>query len=109
MVDAAGCEPALLRDPAGLARLFDELVRALSLTVVEAPLWHSFPPPGGVTGLALLSESHLAVHTFPEHRFAALNVYCCRQRAQPDFRALLARHLGAREVVIRELARGGAA
>ena len=57
-------------------------------------------------GLALLAESHLAIHTFPEHGFAALNVYCCRERVSPDFEALGARYLGAASCQVRELKRG---
>lgn len=106
-MDAHGCEPARLQDAAVLAALFETLVVALSLRVVGTPQWHTFPGPGGVTGLALLAESHLAVHTFPEHGFAALNVYCCRPRTQPDFQALLQRHLGpGARVHVRELKRG---
>ena len=80
----------------------------LELKVVGAPQWHTFPGPGGVTGLALLAESHLAIHTFPEHGFAAFNVYCCKPRTAPDFAALAGEHLGATEVEIREVKRGGA-
>ena len=40
---------------------------------------------------------------------AALNVYCCRTRARPDFESLLARHLGAASSHVRELKRGGVA
>lgn len=98
-----------MRDAGALAALFEELVRLLELKVVAPPQWHVFPGPGGVTGLALLAESHLAVHTFPEHGFAALNVYCCRRRARPHFEALVERYLGASSCQVRELVRGGEA
>jgi S-adenosylmethionine decarboxylase len=106
LVDASGCVPERLKDAAALAALFEELIVLLELKVVGQPQWHVFPEPGGITGLTLLAESHLAIHTFPEHGFAALNVYCCRPRARPDFEALVARHLGARSSQVRELARG---
>lgn len=107
-MDVSGCAPSRLRDPAALAALFEELVVVLGLRVVGQPQWHVFPPPGGITGLALLSESHLAVHTFPETGFAALNVYSCSASAAPDFGALLRRHLCAGAVSVRELTRGAA-
>ncbi|NOK35123.1 adenosylmethionine decarboxylase [Corallococcus exercitus] len=106
LVDASGCAPERLKDAAALAALFEELVVLMDLKVVGQPQWHVFPDPGGVTGLALLAESHLAIHTFPEHGFAALNVYCCRTRARPDFDALAAKHLGATSCRVRELSRG---
>ena len=40
-------------------------------------LFHRFAPPGGVTGVLLLAESHLAVHTWPELGAVTLDVYVC--------------------------------
>ena len=109
LVDASGCDPQALRTPAALAALFEALVVELSLHVVGTPQWHVFPGPGGVTGVAMLSESHLAIHTFPEHRSAALSIYSCRTRPTPPLAALLERHLGAKDVVVREVPRGAKA
>jgi S-adenosylmethionine decarboxylase len=105
LVDCGGCRPAALRDVEALKRLFADLIAELKLTVVGAPQWHAFPGEGGVTGLALLSESHLAIHTFPEHGFAALSIYSCRPRAAPDFEQLLARHLEPQNVTVRAVKR----
>jgi S-adenosylmethionine decarboxylase len=108
LVDASGCRPAALRELPRLQRLFGELVHELGLTAIGAPVWHAFPGEGGVTGLQLLSESHLAIHTFPEHGFAALSVYSCRTRAAPDFDALLRRHLEPQSVTVRVVPRSAA-
>lgn len=105
LVDCSGCRPAALRDVAVLQRLFDALISELGLTVVGAPQWHVFPGEGGVTGLALLSESHVAIHTFPEHGFAALSVYSCREREAPDFERLVKRTLEAANVSVRTVER----
>jgi S-adenosylmethionine decarboxylase len=105
LVDVSGCSPERLKDPRALSALFEELIVLMGLKVVGQPQWHVFPEPGGITGLTLLAESHLTVHTFPEHGFAALNVYCCRPRQCPDFQALVARHLGAASCSVRELPR----
>jgi S-adenosylmethionine decarboxylase len=106
-VDVSGADPERLRSQAALVALFDELVALLQLHVIAPPQWHVFPGPAGITGLVLLAESHLAVHTFPEHGFAALNVYCCRTRARPDFESLVQRSLGAgARASVRELRRG---
>ena len=105
LVDASGCDPAALKDVRLLAGLFEELVVALKLSVVGAGQWHVFPEPGGVTGLTLLSESHLAIHTFPEHRYAALSIYSCRCGEPPDFRNFVQRHLRAAQVEVRCLPR----
>ncbi len=108
LIDASGCEVRALQDVAVLAALFEELVGALALSVVGSPQWHVFPAPGGITGLALLSESHLAIHTFPEHGYAALSIYSCRPRAALDFAALLQRHLKSVSVDVRTATREAA-
>lgn len=105
LVDASGCPAARLTDPTVLAGLFEALIVELKLHVVGTPQWHVFPPPSGITGLALLSESHLAIHTFPEHGYAALSVYSCRPRAQPDLEAMVKQHLHATSLTVRTLPR----
>jgi S-adenosylmethionine decarboxylase len=108
LFDAHGCPPERLRDAAALRGLLDAIVARLALTVVGDPLWHTFGGEGGVTGLYLLAESHLTVHTYPEHGFAALNLYCCRPGLRPELSGLVAEALHAERVVVRELTRGEA-
>ena len=71
IVDAHGCDPSALRSCAALGRLFARIVEELGLHPAGEPVWHVFPGQGGITGVLLLSESHLACHTFPERGFAA--------------------------------------
>ena len=106
IVDAFGCDPQRLRSATAPAAVFAACVAELSLTPVAAAVWHAFPEPGGVTGFLLLSESHLSVHTFPETGFAALDLYCCRSRADWPWAERLKDLLGASAVVVRTLARG---
>ena len=108
LFDAHGCPPERLRDAAALRGLLDTIVTRLALTVVGAPLWHTFGGEGGVTGLYLLSESHLTVHTYPEHGFAALNLSCCRPGLRPELSGLVTEALHAERVIVRELTRGDA-
>ena len=109
MVDAQGCDPARLTDLDTLKRLFDAIVSDLSLRVVGDPLWHVFPTTSGITGLCLLAESHLTVHTFPEHASLCLNLFCCRPRPEWDFAARLAEFVGAEMVQVRRAERAYAA
>lgn len=104
-VDAHGCSPALLADLCSLQSLFDALVRELRLTPVADAVWHVFPAPGGITGLLPLAESHLTIHTFPEHRSACINLFCCRPRAEWPWAERLQQCLGATEVEISRLER----
>lgn len=109
LVDAFGCDAARLRDAEGLSALGEQLIARLELTVLGTPLVHKFGGGGGVTALYLLSESHLAWHTYPESELATFNVYCCRPRPPLDWVALLSRELGAREVTVQTVVRGARA
>ncbi|HWO12817.1 MAG TPA: S-adenosylmethionine decarboxylase [Polyangiaceae bacterium] len=106
LVDAFGCDPERLRDLGVLEELARALVGALGLTVLGAPLCHRFGGPGGVTGLYLLTESHLAWHTYPESALCTLNLYFCRERPSIDWQSLLEKALGARRVDVRVVRRG---
>jgi S-adenosylmethionine decarboxylase len=107
IIDASGCRPDALRDAEGLRSLCEAVLRGLDLKVVGQGLWHHFPGPGaGLTGLYLLTESHLACHTYPENGLATFNLYCCRARPRWPWEEALTRALGARSVEVRSLARG---
>jgi len=105
IVDAHGCDPDALRDEARLRALFDRVIDDLALTPVAPAVWHRFPAPGGLTGVVVLAESHLACHTFPEFGAICLNVFCCRARADFDAAALLADALGASHTVVQRVER----
>lgn len=105
-MDAYACRPDLLRSVEALRGLFRAIVAEVGLHPLREPVWHVFPDPGGVTGFLLLSESHLAVHTFPERNYCALDLYCCRPRPGWRFEEGLQHHLGAGRVVVRTLVRG---
>ena len=80
--DLRGCslDTPALTDPAALRSLCLAAVRDAQLQPV-GELFHTFPgrdeTKGGVTGVVLLAESHLAVHTWPELKAVTLDVYVC--------------------------------
>jgi S-adenosylmethionine decarboxylase len=105
IIDAYGCDPAALRDRARLAILFDRLTADLHLTAVTDPVWHTFPPPGGITGFVVLAESHLACHTFPEFGSICVNVFSCRPRDEINAANVMRELLGATHTVVRTVER----
>ena len=105
IIEAYGCEPDVLRDVTRLQELFDRLIADLHLTPVAAPIWHTFPAPGGITGFVVLAESHLACHTFPEFGSICVNVFCCRPRSEVDAAGAMTAILGASETSVRTIER----
>jgi S-adenosylmethionine decarboxylase len=81
----------LLLDLYGASRLDDidqieqamrDIVTACGATLLHIHL-HHFSPSGGVSGVAVLAESHISVHTWPERDYAAFDVFMCGD-AQPE-------------------------
>jgi S-adenosylmethionine decarboxylase len=106
LVDAEGCRAEALRDLALVRSVLEAVLGRLELRVVGEGHWHQFGGEAGVTGLYLLTESHLSVHTYPEHGTATLNLYCCRTRPEFPWSAELAHALGATRVTVRVVQRG---
>jgi S-adenosylmethionine decarboxylase len=105
LIEAEECNENLLRDEATLRTVFSRVVGDLGLKTV-GETWHKFEGEGGVTGLLMLTESHLACHTYPEYKTATFNLYCCRTRPEWNWEANLKEMLGAKNVNVRKIERG---
>ncbi len=104
LIEATACEPHVLRDEAKLRSILSDVIADLALKPVHS-VWHKFPDEGGVTGMVLLTESHLTCHTYPEHCLATFNLYCCRERPEWPWAAQLSELLGAQDVSVRAVDR----
>lgn len=108
IVEAFGCSEASLSNLDTLRRLFETLIAELQLRPVTQTQWHQFSGAGGITGICMLAESHLACHTFPEYGSLCLNLFCCSERpegAEKSFDSVIRQAVGARSVSVRRLAR----
>jgi len=70
--------------------------------------FHSFGEAMGVTGVVLLAESHISIHTWPEYGFAAADIFMCGE-AQPKLAlAIIERAFKSASCIVQTIARGGA-
>lgn len=70
-----GCDTMLLDDPNRIEQILKRAASAAGATVVQTVV-HRFAPQG-VSGVAVLEESHLSIHTWPEAGYAAVDVFTC--------------------------------
>jgi S-adenosylmethionine decarboxylase len=68
---------------------------------------HRFEPNGGVSGVAVLAESHISIHSWPERRYAALDVFMCGGCDPEKAVPVLRRAFTPKFIVLSELRRGG--
>lgn len=106
LIEAFDCNAETLRDVSVLQNVFSRIIADLGLKSVGEGNWHKFGGEGGVTGLTMLTESHLACHTYPEYQTATFNLYCCKSRPEWNWEANLKKMLGASEVNITKIERG---
>ncbi len=101
------CPRSLLNDEAFIRKALRDAVEASGATLL-GEVAHAFEPQG-VTAIGLLAESHIAIHTWPEIRYAAADIFTCGDKAVPERAcARLAHLLKARRHTMRKIARGPA-
>lgn len=106
LIEAFDCNAEILRDVSALQNIFARIINDLGLKSIGEGHWHKFGGEGGVTGLTMLTESHLACHTYPEFQTATFNLYCCKSRPEWNWDANLKNLLGAGEIKITKIQRG---
>lgn len=105
IAEASGCNPDVIGKVEVVERI---LVRAAEIAGVQ--VWsisfHRFNP-NGVSGVVVISESHLSLHTWPEFGYVALDIFTCGDTAKPEKAVQWAlREFGASNVHITEVTRG---
>ena len=75
LVEYHGCDSAKLNDVDAVKVMMEQAAKAAGATVVNA-VFHRFEPQG-VSGVVVIEESHLSIHTWPEAGYAAVDFYTC--------------------------------
>lgn len=105
LAELDGCDPDLLADADGMRGLMEQAARVAELSVLAAHVVQF--QESGVSGVLILAESHFSIHTWPEHGYAAVDVYTCGPHGRPELAiAHLSEHIGARRIGQAEFLRG---
>ena len=98
-----GCDN--LNSPEIVEQALLDIVEALNLTLLSLNV-HPFSPIG-VTGVAIVSESHVVIHTWPELGYAAVDVFNCGEQRNPeDAVPVLREHFAPERIQVMEMTRG---
>jgi S-adenosylmethionine decarboxylase len=99
-----GCESVLINTVADIRQMMLEAAEVVGATVVGES-FHHFSPIG-VSGTVVIAESHLSVHTWPEHGYVAVDIFTCGGLdPRPGFE-FLKKKLGASSSRVQEIVRG---
>ena len=94
LVEFFECDRSVLNDVAEIETILCEAVARAGATVVNTAM-HRFSPQG-ISGVVLISESHVTIHTWPENGYAAVDIFTCGNRRVADkIREQLEKSLGA--------------
>jgi len=75
LVEFMNCDPHVMNDVATIERDMVEAARKAGATVINSTFHHF--SPWGVSGVVVIQESHLAIHTWPEYGYAAVDLFTC--------------------------------
>ncbi len=105
IVEASGCDPKVI---GSIEKVQQILVKAAEVS--GAQVWSiSFSrfPPNGVSGVVVISESHISTHTWPEYGYVAIDIYTCGKQVDPEKAVVFAvEAFGSSTSHITEITRG---
>lgn len=105
MLELFDCDVGVINSIECVKEILVEAARRARTTIVDV-VFHEFNPHG-VTGVIIIAESHISVHTWPEHRYAAVDAFTCGDNAMPEIAAqYIAEQFKAARSSIVDLPRG---
>jgi len=105
LIEYYGCNAELLADPVQIEAYMQQAAEIMKATVVTST-FHHFSPLG-ISGVVVIQESHLTIHTWPEHGYAAVDIFTCGEIDMEAGVAHLNTVLKATEMEIIKQQRGG--
>lgn len=107
LADFYGIDAGLLVSCDAIDALLRAGAGAAGATILHSH-FHSFGPAQGVTGVLLLAESHISIHTWPEFGFAAADIFMCGDAAPQLALDVIERALRPGSRIVQNIARGAA-
>ena len=105
LLELKDCDRDLLNDLDKLKRLLKDAATECGAEIL-GDSFHRFSPQG-VSGVVIIAESHLFIHTWPEHGYAAVDIFTCGTRVKPEIATqILINKLGSKNQVVIEMQRG---
>ncbi len=105
LLELKDCDRELLNDLDALKKLLRTAAVDCGAEIL-GDSFHRFSPQG-VSGVVVIAESHLFIHTWPEHGYAAVDIFTCGTRVKPEVAAdILIKKLGSQNHVVIEMQRG---
>jgi S-adenosylmethionine decarboxylase proenzyme len=104
LVDFIDCDPTVIGTVAPAKEIVLRAMKECGATILT-DLFHQFQP-FGVSGIVLIAESHASFHSWPEDRFAALDIFTCGEMEPTIAVEIMKRGFAARKTVIKVLVRG---
>lgn len=82
LIEYYGCAEAVINDRNMIREAMIEAARRANATIVT-DAFHNFNPHG-ISGVVVIAESHIAIHTWPEYRCASVDIFSCGEKMNPD-------------------------
>ncbi len=105
LLELFDCDLDAINNLAAVKGALVEAARRAQATIVDV-VFHEFNP-FGISGVVVIAESHLSIHTWPEYRYAAVDIFSCGDTLQPEVAAnYLVEQFGAERTSVVEMQRG---
>lgn len=75
LLELYDCPLHILNDSGRIENILVDTVKQVNATLISKSFHHF--SPYGVSGVVIIAESHITIHTWPEHRYAAIDVFTC--------------------------------
>ena len=103
VIDMYGCDKAILNSHAQIVQAAHHAIKEIGASIVDECV-HTFSPIG-ITYFAVITSSHLSIHTWPEYGYAAVDIFSCAHDVPDSIGEMLKASLHAENIQIRTMTR----